>query len=203
MNQFELGLQKYLSPRQLRRIQKVKVGIAGAGGLGSNCAALLVRTGFKRLVLVDFDRVEVTNLNRQFYFLEQVGEAKVVALKQNLLQINPDLEITVHQQKISAANINNFFNDCPVVVEAFDQAELKQLLVEYFINSAKLVVTVSGLAGWADPDLIVTRQLRPNLVLIGDGASEVSPTNPPLAPRVNLAAAKQANAVLAWVLQQE
>ena len=100
MNHLEERLARDLGLERLRKIQAIKVGIAGAGGLGSNCAFNLVRSGFKKLAIVDFDRVEPSNLNRQFYFADQIGLAKVAALKDNLLRINPDLELEIHQEKI-------------------------------------------------------------------------------------------------------
>lgn len=200
MNQFELALTKYLKPEQLQQIQKIKVGIAGAGGLGSNCALNLVRSGLKRLVVVDFDNVELSNLNRQFYFMDQAGQPKVTALKSNLLRINPDLEIIVFQEKIEPNNIGSFFNDCQVVVEAFDQPEYKRMLVEYYLNSTKLIISASGLAGWEGADRIITHNLRDQFYLIGDLSTEVDQDQPPLSPKVNIAAAKQANVVLQWTL---
>jgi sulfur carrier protein ThiS adenylyltransferase len=200
MNQFEHALTRYLKPEQLQRIQEVRVGIAGAGGLGSNCAFNLVRSGFKKFVLIDFDFVEGSNLNRQFYFLDQVGLPKVAALKNNLMRINPDLELDVWQEKIEPHNIERFFNDCQVVVEAFDRPEDKRLLVEYYLNSPKLVVSASGLAGWEEADGIITHYLRDRFYLVGDRKTAVSENLPPLSPKVNVAAAKQANAILKWVL---
>jgi sulfur carrier protein ThiS adenylyltransferase len=93
MNITEQGIARHIGPEALARLQHVRVGLAGAGGLGSNCAQALVRSGFKRFVLVDFDRVEPSNLNRQFFFPDQVGLPKVVALGANLLRINPDLDL--------------------------------------------------------------------------------------------------------------
>lgn len=201
MNLLEAALQTHLGVRRLQKIQAVKVGIAGLGGLGSNCAVNLVRTGFKRLVLVDFDRVEPSNLNRQFYFADQVGLTKVAALESNLLRINPELDLTGLAQRVAAENLDALFGDCDVVVEAFDNPECKQLLVEHFWNSGKLVVTASGMAGWADADKMVTRRIKPTVYLIGDLVSEVAENQPPLSPRVNIAAAKEANVILNWVLE--
>ena len=201
MNPFEKALLQYLKPHQLERIQAVRVGIAGAGGLGSNCAFNLVRCGFKRLLVIDFDVVEPSNLNRQFYFSDQIGLPKVEALAVNLKRINPDLELEIREQRITADNIKYFFEDCQVVVEAFDRAEDKLLLVEHLANKGKLLVGASGLAGYQDADAIVTHHPAVDFFLIGDLASEVSEEMPPLSPRVNIAAAKQANVILKWVLE--
>jgi sulfur carrier protein ThiS adenylyltransferase len=201
MNPLEIALIKQLGEARFRQLQKVKVGLAGAGGLGSNCAVNLVRSGFRQLVLVDFDCVEPSNLNRQFYFIDQVGMAKVEALSLNLLRINPDLELTVQQQTLTKDNLDTYFGDCQVVVEAFDRAEAKQMLMEYYWDSPKLVVGASGLAGWGDADQLITRQIKPRLYLVGDQVTAVDASHPPLAPRVNIAAAKEANVILNWVLE--
>lgn len=201
MNPLEAALLEQLGRERLQKIQSVKVGIAGLGGLGSNCAFNLVRVGFRRFTLVDFDRVEASNLNRQFYFCDQLGLTKVEALRENLLRINADLELSVYQERVTAGNLDQFFGDCRVVVEAFDRPEAKRMLVEHFWNSEKLVVSASGMAGWDDSDQLTTRQIKPRLFLVGDLVSEVSPQLPPLAPRVNIAAAKEANVVLKWVLE--
>jgi sulfur carrier protein ThiS adenylyltransferase len=200
VNQLEAALAEQLGGSQLQKLQSVKLGIAGAGGLGSNCAACLVRSGFKQLVLVDFDVVEPSNLNRQFYFWDQVGMVKVEALRVNLLRINPDLELIVKSQEITAANLDECFGDCQVVVEAVDRPEMKRLLVEHFWHAGKLVVAASGLAGWDDADQLITRQIKSNVYLVGDQVTAVGQNQPPLAPRVNIAAAKEANVVLKWVL---
>ena len=89
MNAAEQGMAAYLGEERLAFLQTVTVGIAGAGGLGSNCAMHLVRSGFKRFVIADFDRVEPSNLNRQAFRLDQVGEKKVAALAENMRGVNP------------------------------------------------------------------------------------------------------------------
>jgi sulfur carrier protein ThiS adenylyltransferase len=200
MNRLETALARQLGEASLNRLQEVRVGIAGAGGLGSNCAANLVRSGFKQLVLVDFDAVEASNLNRQFFFADQVGMAKVAALRSNLLRINPDLELTVAPEKLTEANLDRFFGACQVIVEALDRPESKRMLVEHFWGSSKLLVSASGLAGWGRSDALVTRKYGNNLYVVGDQDAEVTPDRPPLAPRVNIAAAKQADIILNWVL---
>ncbi len=202
MNSFELGLSKYLSPEILAKIGEVTVGIAGAGGLGSNCAVNLVRSGFKKFVIVDFDLVELSNLNRQFFFLNQIGMSKVSALTTNLLRINPDLKLTTYHDKITIRNVNEIFKPCQIVVEALDQPNIKEMLVEACLGSKKVVVAASGLAGWADTDEIITHKVNQYFYLVGDQGEAVSAEYPPLAPRVNLVAAKQANIVLKWTIEE-
>lgn len=201
MNDFTRGLSRYLDQDNIAKLQKVKVGIAGAGGLGSNCAQMLVRSGFKHFRIVDFDVIDHSNLNRQFYFLHQVGRPKVQALRENLIMINDAVEVETRQVKIEPANVADLFADCDVIVEAFDRAECKKLLVEIYMNSAKLLVSASGLAGWGNSDSIITRKIKENVFLVGDLVSAAGPDCPPMAPRVHVAAAKQADIILGYFLK--
>jgi sulfur carrier protein ThiS adenylyltransferase len=202
LNGFEQGLRRYLDPDSITKLQKVKVGIAGAGGLGSNCAQMLVRSGFKRFKIVDFDVIEHSNLNRQFYFQHQVGRPKVVVLRENLAMISDEVGVEALQVKIGPHNVVGLFADCDVVVEAFDRPEYKKIIVEAFMNSAKLLVAASGLAGWGDSDNIITRKIKENFYLVGDSVSAVGPDCPPMAPRVHIAAAKQADVILSYFLNR-
>ncbi len=200
MNGFEQAMTQTLGKDSFERIRKVKVGIAGAGGLGSNCALFLVRSGFKIFKIVDFDVVEFSNLNRQFYFASQVGRKKVEALRENLLLINPALAIEVLPEKIEQHNVAKLFADCHVVVEALDRAEYKKLVVEAYMGTGKLLVAASGLAGWGRSDGIKIHKVKDNFYLVGDLVSEAGPGCPALAPGVNVAAAKQADVVLSYFL---
>ena len=201
MNPFEKALTGFLGEENLARIQKVKIGIAGAGGLGSNCALFLVRCGFKRFRIVDSDIVEISNLNRQFYFAAQVGQRKVEALRENLCMINPGLEIEAVMERIEQENVKDLFTDCNVVVEAFDGAADKKMLVETYMNSGKFVVAASGIAGWGRSDDITIHRIKDIFYLIGDLVSGNAPDRPPMAPRVSIAAAKQADVILSYFLE--
>lgn len=200
MNIFEKALENYIGTENLKKIQGTKIGIAGAGGLGSNCAFNLVRSGFVNIKIVDFDVIEASNLNRQFYFSDQIGLPKVDALKTNLTRINPDANVTAQQIKITSENADSIFKDCDVVVEAFDKAEYKALLVENYYSSGKLLVSASGLAGWGNSDDIKVKKIHRNFYMIGDLQTEVSKENPPISPRVNVTAAKQADVILQYIL---
>ena len=181
----------------------MKVGIAGAGGLGSNCAVNLVRCGFSHFVIVDFDVIEPSNLNRQFYFLDQVGKPKVTALKDNLLRINADVAIDARIVRLDVSNIREMFDGCEVVVEAFDAAESKKMIAEDWGKRAHLFVSVSGIAGYGNADDITTRRISKSFYLVGDGVSEVNSNTPPCSPRVNVAAAKMADVILMWALDEQ
>ncbi len=200
-NLFKQGLLKHFSAEQLARIETFTIGIAGAGGLGSNCAQNLVRSGFKHFVICDFDVVEPSNLNRQFYFQDQLGIPKVEALAANLRRINPDVEIVSLPVKITSGNAREVFAGCDVIVEAFDRAEAKRMLVEAFYSSGKFLVAASGLAGWGNADAIMTLQVHHYFYMVGDLVSEVGANKPPCAPRVSIAAAKQADLILSLALK--
>ncbi|MCL5779689.1 MAG: sulfur carrier protein ThiS adenylyltransferase ThiF [Firmicutes bacterium] len=200
MNEFEKALRGFFGPAALAKIQQVRVGIAGAGGLGSNCAQFLARSGFRNFKIVDFDEVEYSNLNRQCFFFHQVGETKVAALKKNLLQINPDIRVDTLQVKIEPDNIGTLFEDSHAVIEALDRPEYKKLVVESYLLSGKLLVAASGLAGWGNTDAIKIRKVKEHFYLVGDLVSEVQPHCPPVAPAVVITAAKQADVVLSYFL---
>ena len=160
----------------------------------------LVRSGFSRLVLADFDRVEATNLNRQAYFPDQLGRLKTEALAENLLRINPDLTLVLCPIHVTQANVQTIFGECTVWVEAFDEATSKKMFVEEGLEAGKKVIGASGLAGWGDTDMIRTVHWSSGLSVVGDFCTSLAKDQPPLSPRVGVAAAKQANLVLAWVL---
>ena len=184
------------------RLEKVRVGVAGAGGLGSNAAIALIRTGVQNIVIADYDKVEESNLNRQYYFADQVGMPKVEALKTNALRINPDCNITTHNIKVTPDNIVELFSDCDVIVEAFDKADQKIMLIEVLMEQLPHVPLVvgSGMGGWGKSVEIQCKQLG-NVVLCGDFETEVDADHPPLAPRVGIVANMQANEVLRLLLE--
>lgn len=183
-------------------LKKFTVGIAGCGGLGSNCAIALARTGLGKLVIADFDVVSEENLNRQYFFHNQIGEKKVFALRDNLLLVKPDVIVSAHDIKITETDICRLFGNCDVIVEAFDLAEMKKMLIETLLTEMpdKYVVSGSGLAGWGNNDSIKTH-LFGKLIVCGDLENEVSEENPPLAPRVGIVANMQANVVVEILLR--
>ena len=178
------------------------VGIVGAGGLGSNCAAALIRTGLCKLVIADFDTVSESNLNRQFYFVDQVGMKKVEALYQNLIRIRPDATILVHPLRVTPQNVARLFGGCDVVVEALDAAQEKAWFIEEMIRQLPDIplVAASGMAGYGKLETLRTVR-QGNLIVCGDGATEVSEGTPPLAPRVGIVALMQVDAVLEVLLK--
>ncbi len=200
MNAFIKGLETYLSPDQIDRVQNTRVGIAGAGGLGSNCAAHLVRSGFSHLTIVDFDRVEASNLNRQFFFSDQLGLKKTDTLKENLLRINPDAAICTKDVKLDQKNIWDVFKGCEIVVEALDQAKDKAMMAQTFIQKKSLFISVSGIGGWGDSDRIRVSKVNKGYFIVGDMVTEITKETPPTSAIVSIAGAKQADLVLSHVL---
>ncbi len=177
------------------------VGIAGCGGLGSNAAVALARTGIGKLIIADHDIIEQGNLNRQFYFYNQVGRKKVFTLLENISLVNPDVKVEPHDVKLSPEITTVIFKDCDVIIEAFDLAKMKQMIIETVLDKMKgkpLVVGI-GLAGYGKSNSIRLRN-EGNLYVCGDGISETSENNPPLAPRVGIVANMQANQVLEILL---
>jgi len=201
LNRFEKGLLRYLSPDCFEKLINVQIGIAGCGGIGSNCAHNLVRCGFKRFVLVDSDCVDDSNLNRQFFFDIQVGQSKVEMLQQTLLAVNNKLLIQPIQDKINSDNIQQILGQCDVIVEAFDDVLSKKILTETFLHSEKLLVTVSGMGGYGDCDDIICKKIRDNFYMVGDGMSEVTDSLHPYSPKTNIAAAKQADIIFNYYMQ--
>ena len=202
MEPFPEILAQFLSPAKLEKIRKARVGIAGAGGLGSNVAMMLVRCGFQDFVISDFDTVAPSNLNRQFYFADQLGQYKVDVLRKNLLRIHPNCKVDSRRLRIDASNIGEVFDRCSVLVEAFDNVESKMAFVQTVrsVWPDRFLVTASGMAGWGNTDAICTREVHSNFVIVGDQETSVNQA-PPMAPRVMIAAAKEADAVLNFVLR--
>lgn len=197
-----MAANTYLTPEERTLLESVRVGIAGAGGLGSNCAMHLVRSGVKHITIADFDVVNESNLNRQFFFRDQLGQKKVVALKDNLLRIEPDADIRAVDIRLDASSAREVFADCGIVVEAFDAVDAKVMLVSAFASSGKKLVTASGLAGWGRSNAMKVRKMG-NIVAIGDGETSVGDGAAPVSPRVGIAAAMEANSVVAMLLEKE
>jgi len=185
------------------KLKDKTVGIAGCGGLGSNCAVALARTGIGKLVIADFDVIEESNLNRQYYFQHQIGQKKVTCLKGNIYLINPEVMVDEHDIKLDDSNLGDTFNDCDVIVEAFDCAEMKHMLIEtaYDLFPDTPMVIGLGMAGWGDNNSIHMRK-SDNVYICGDETKEVSDEMPPLAARVGIVANMQANTVLEILLKK-
>ena len=188
--------------------QKIKasvVGIAGLGGLGSAIAIALARIGVGKLILVDFDVVEPSNLNRQQYFTHQIGIPKVEALQKNIAMINPYVKIETFLEKLDRNNMERIFKEAEVVVEAFDRAEEKAMLINAVSEKMpdKYIVAASGVAGYGDNNEIKTVGFSSKIFIVGDQKTAAQPGIGLMAPRVGIAAHHQANTVLRILLGEE
>ena len=196
------ALNERHSSEKQKLLSAGRVAIAGLGGLGSNA---LARIGVGHLHLIDFDVVDITNLNRQQYFMEHIGMYKTDALKSLLLKINPYLDIYTDCVKVTEENLKTLFRDEPIVCEAFDNPEAKAMLVngilEYFPE--KKLVSATGMAGYGSSNTIRTQKLMKNFYLCGD--RETAPTygNGLMAPRVAICAAHEANMITRLILGEE
>jgi len=191
-------------PRVLAALRKGTVGIAGAGGLGSNIAVSLARAGVGRLIVADRDVIEASNLNRQQYFVSQIGRRKVTALKENLEAINPYSEYIVADIEITAANVVPVFGEADVMVEAFDGAEAKRMLIEAWLSQrpGRPIVAASGLAGYGGNRKLHSRRIG-DLYVCGDEESQCPEGVSPMAPRVAIVANLQANLVVALLVKMK
>jgi len=183
------------------KLKQMTVGIAGLGGLGSNAAVSLARAGIGKLVLIDFDRVELSNLNRQAYFLEHVGMYKTEATRDIIQRINPFISIELKQATITAENCMKLFENVSLVIEAVDGAETKAMIIEAILTESKTlpIIAGSGMAGYGK-NSIITESIIGRLRIMGDDISEVAPGVPLMAPRVGIVANMQANAALEILL---
>ena len=186
------------------KLKKAKVCILGLGGLGSNVAILLARSGIGYLKLVDFDIVEASNLNRQQYRISHIGMKKTEAIRTIIKEINPFVEVKTLDIKVDRENISSIVEDIEIVVEAFDRAETKAMAIEeLLINGDKMLISASGMAGIGSANEIITRKIRDNFYLVGDNYSDYEEYSGIMSTRVMICAAHQANIVLRIILGEE
>lgn len=198
------ALHKGLTQAQSQLLQEAKVAIVGLGGLGSNVAMWLARLGVGHMLLYDFDKVELRNLNRQYYFLEDVGEYKAVALLKHLRQVNPYGDYQSKVVRLTEENLAELVADASIVCEALDKPEAKALLVNGVLEKfpEKYLVAASGLAGFGSSASMQVRQITPHFYLCGDGHSSFLDL-PLCGARVGLCAAQQALTIARIILQME
>ena len=181
-----------------KRFSSATVAICGLGGLGSNIAVALARAGIGKLLLIDFDRVDITNLHRQQYKANQIGLYKADALAENLREIAPYTDIERVVAKITEENLAALLKGADIVCEAFDHAEAKAMLVNGVLEQLpdRYLIAASGMAGMDTPNTIQTRKVTKRFYLCGDEVSDAADTIGLVAPRVMLCAAHQAHTVL-------
>jgi len=205
LEEFESLMMARHTPGVHQKVKEAIVGIAGLGGLGSTVAIALARIGVGTLILVDFDVVEPSNLNRQQYFIHQIGMPKVKALAENITRINPYVRLLTYHEKLDRNNVEKIFKEARVVVEAFDRAEEKAMLVNAVSEKMpeKYMVVASGVAGYGDNNEIKTTRFSSNIFIVGDQKMSAQPGVGLMAPRVGIAAHHQANLVLRILLGEE
>ncbi len=189
-------------PRQLQVWQKAVVGIAGAGGLGSNIAVALTRAGVGKLIIADHDSVSTSNLARQQYFLNQVGLPKVAALQDNLRRISPYTSLSTYPIRITQVNMDSIFGHADILLEALDEASEKEMLIETWqsLFPDKVIIAASGIAGVGKNELLRTERSG-KLYVVGDGVSELEPGLGAVSARVAAVANLQANLCLELLLE--
>ena len=199
---------KALTERHGEELQQAfltaKVAICGLGGLGSNIAIHLARADVGKLILIDFDRVDITNLHRQQYKANQIGMYKTVVLAENLKEIAPYVSVEIHTERITEDNALTLLRSADIICEAFDDAECKAMLTNTVLSELpdKYLVAASGMAGMGTTNSIKTRRITNRFYLCGDEASDVSDGIGLVAPRVALCAAHQAHTVLRILAKQ-
>ena len=203
--EFECLMMARHTPGVHMKIKRAVVGIAGLGGLGSTVAMALARIGVGTLILVDFDVVEPSNLNRQQYFIHQLGQSKVEALQENISKMNPYVKIQPHPEKLDRNNVERIFKEATVVVEAFDRADQKAMLINVISEKMpdQYIVAASGVAGYGDNNEIQTVRFSSKIFIVGDQKTAAQPGVGLMAPRVGIAAHHQANMVLRILLGEE
>lgn len=201
-DEFESLIFSRNTPGVYEKIKDSTVGIAGIGGLGSNVAVALVRSGIGRLILADHDVVEYSNINRQFYFIDQIGMLKVDAIKDTLFRINPYIKLETYAERITPNNIKKIYKKIDVMIEAFDKAEEKAMILKkftFFFPDIP-IITVSGIAGSGSSNNIKTKKIGKHTYLVGDLKSES--TLGLMSPRVGIAAYHQANLAVKLILKK-
>ena len=195
---FYQALVKRHGAENQKKFDDATVAICGLGGLGSNIAICLARVGIGKLILIDFDTVDVTNLHRQQYKISQVGMPKTEALKENLLEINPFIKIETHQVKLTDENTSSLIKEADVICEAFDNPECKAMLTDIVFTNypEKYLVSGSGMAGLSSANDIVTRKITSHFFISGDGVSDVDAGTGLVATRVMACAGHEAHMVI-------
>ena len=202
-SELDRAFDERFAPEIKAKLQAARVAVAGLGGLGSNIAVMLARSGIGHLKLVDFDKVDVTNLNRQMYGIPHLGRFKTDAIRDILADINPYLDIETVCETVTPQNAAAIFGEWPIVCEAFDRPENKAMLVRTLLAECPKTIVVSGvgMAGYGDANDIRTTHPMRRLYVCGDGQTEAGGMTGLMAPRVAVCAGHQANQVIQLILQ--
>lgn len=201
-SEFDKAKDDRFSQAVHQKLKIASVAIAGAGGLGSNIAVMLARSGVGHLHIVDFDTVDITNLNRQVYTVRHIGSRKVDAINEILMEINPYMKVTTDCVRVVADNCEEIFRGYDIVCEAFDGAESKAMLIDSLLTAEDrpIVISGSGMAGYGSANEIKSRRIMDRLFICGDGHTDVGDGIGLMAPRVAVCAGHQANLVIGHIL---
>lgn len=204
-DEFEALMCARHTPHVFEKVKKAHVAVAGLGGLGSNVAVNLARTGVGHLHLIDFDIVEPSNLNRQQYKIKHLGMYKTEALKNEIQEINPFIKVTIDTVKVTPENIKSLFENEDIICEAFDNPEAKAMIVNCIMENFpnKKLVSASGMAGFESSNTIITKKITKNFYLCGDGKTGAKVGRGLMAPRVSICAGHEANMILRLILEIE
>lgn len=202
--EFETLLTARHTPKIHEQLKKGTVAILGLGGLGSNIASSLARVGVGKLILADFDTVEPSNLNRQNYFINDIGKLKTSATEDNIKRINPFVDVELINDKISKKNME-LFSDADIIVEAFDNPNCKAEISNYVLihMKDKYLVASSGMAGYYDSNIIKTKKIKDKFYICGDLVNEAKEGDGLMAPRVSICANHMANKVIQILVDSE
>lgn len=184
------------------KLKNASIAIAGVGGLGSNIAVSLARAGIGHLFIVDFDKVDMSNLNRQQYFIRHLGMYKTEALTEILHEINPYISVDHMTARVTEENAYNIFSGYSIICEAFDRAENKAMLINSVLTASPetTIISGSGMAGYLSANSVKTRKISDRLYICGDGVTDSADVNGLMAPRVAVCANHQANMVIRLLL---
>ena len=200
--EFFKALSDRIGEEDAAKLRDATVGVAGLGGLGSNIAMMLARSGVGKLVIADHDVVELSNIHRQCYLMDDIGKKKTDALADEISRINPWCIIEKHDEKVTKEN-TAMFSKCDVVCEAFDDAEQKIMLIETISGMGKRIVSGNGMAGNGSANSIITNKVGNDIYICGDGISDVNANGSLIPSRVTVCAAHQANAAIRLILGLE
>lgn len=204
-NELEALMVSRHTPGIFNKLKNSKVGIAGVGGLGSNIALSLARIGVGTLKLVDFDVVEPSNLNRQQFFVDDIGKYKVDAMSEIINKVNPFIKVYKCKEFLNSENIERTFSDVDIIIEAFDNPESKAVLCNKVLIDMKdkYLIAGSGMAGYFSSNSIETRKIRSKFYVCGDGENAAKEGQGLMAPRVSICANHMANMAVRIICNKE
>ena len=152
---------KILGEDKIYSLKDKVVLVAGLGGVGGTALEALARSGIGNFILVDFDKVDVTNLNRQILYTRlDLGKEKIVAARERLLSINPDLHIETISNKIDVDTFANFSKKVDFIVDAIDFIPGKLSIIKHALENNIPFITSLGMGNKIDPSKVEITKLN-------------------------------------------